>query len=277
MHEKVLILYVPVLHQGYINLFQKVGPNIETIYILDKDLISEFTYLEKEIRAIDPELVARCLYCLGFFRNIRILKSEDISHFRDCSIVLANDSLSRKLAEKYLKGFSVSFEDVFLRWDEFYVDAKEPVGFDRISENEFDREMMVVAEAEAQKSSDWWRRVGVVVVKEGKIILTGFNHHLPSEHTPYVFGDIRDYVQAGTKSELTTAVHGEEFVISLAARKTGIGFEGCDMYVTDFPCPRCAKDIGLAGIKRCFFKRGHASFDGVITLKQFGVEIVLVK
>lgn len=277
MDKKVLVLYVPVLHQGYINLFKRIRFNVESVYVIGQDLISEFTHLEKEIRAIEPEFMARLVFATGFFREVKILSQGNMAELNKNRVVLADDSLSRKLSAKYLTDFQVSFENIFLRWDEAHVDSKEPVGFDRVSEDEFDQKTMAVAESESEKSSDWWRRVGVVVVNKGKIVLTGFNYHLPSEHTPYVLGDIRDHIQAGTRSEMTSSVHGEEHVIALAAKHRGIGFDGCDIYVTDFPCPRCAKDVGLAGIRRCFFKKGHASFDGVTTLKQFGVEIVLVK
>ncbi len=38
-----------------------------------------------------------------------------------------------------------------------------------------DKELLAQAFKESEKSSDWWRRIGVLAVKKGKILLTGFN------------------------------------------------------------------------------------------------------
>jgi len=52
---------------------------------------------------------------------------------------------------------------------------------------------------------------------------------------------------------------------------------GADFYVTVFPCPDCTKLIAFSGVKRLFFKGGHASLDGVDILKAKGVEIIKVE
>jgi dCMP deaminase len=48
------------------------------------------------------------------------------------------------------------------------------------------------------------------------------------------------------------------------------------MYVTDFPCPPCAKLIAGAGIARLYFRTGYAVLDGQDVLEQAGVEVVQV-
>ena len=46
------------------------------------------------------------------------------------------------------------------------------------------------------------------------------------------------------------------------------------MYVTDFPCPPCAKLIAAAGIARLYFREGYAVLDGSDVLEGAGIEVV---
>jgi dCMP deaminase len=48
------------------------------------------------------------------------------------------------------------------------------------------------------------------------------------------------------------------------------------MFVTDFPCPPCAKLIAGAGIAKLYFVEGYAVLDGQDVLEAAGVEIVQV-
>ncbi len=48
------------------------------------------------------------------------------------------------------------------------------------------------------------------------------------------------------------------------------------MYVTDFPCPPCAKLIAAAGVERVYFRDGYAVLDGEDVLREAGVELLRV-
>jgi dCMP deaminase len=48
------------------------------------------------------------------------------------------------------------------------------------------------------------------------------------------------------------------------------------MYVTDFPCPPCAKLIAGAGIAKLYFRSGYAVLDGQEVLEAAGVELLKV-
>ena len=48
------------------------------------------------------------------------------------------------------------------------------------------------------------------------------------------------------------------------------------MYVTDFPCPPCAKLIAGAGVAKLYYRDGYAVLDGQDVLDVAGVEIVQV-
>ncbi len=274
--KKVLLLYVPVLHDGYLKIFKKYAGEIDRLYILGKDLAKELAYLEEEIRAISPNTIKTLIESLGLIRWVFILDRDSLKELRGAHIVTARESVMERLVLKYLQTEKVTYDTVFLRWDEGHVATKKPVNYERVSKSPFDKKMIALACQEGAKTSDWWRKVGAVLVRESKIILTAHNTHVPSEHSPYVHGDIRDFIPAGKHSDISSAIHAEKYIIAKAAR-SGIALEGTSIYVTVFPCPDCAKVIAYSGIKRCYFSSGHVSFDGEEILKQNGVELVLVE
>lgn len=273
--DKIIVLYIPVLHEGYLRFFKKYANEVDCLYIIGEDIISELMP-QKEIRAIHPLAMQRMAQALSLFRKVRILEPEIITDLSMHHIITANESISKKLVEKYLSKARVTFDSIFLRWDEQYVNTQSPVNFDSISTDEFDRDIIALAETASKNSSDWWRHVGAVIIKEGKILLEGYNRHVPSEHTPYTFGDIRDFIEAGKLSHISSALHAEQSLIAEAA-KQGFALAGTHIYTTTFPCPLCAKLIAYSGISKCFFSKGHASFDGEQVLKANCVEIILVK
>lgn len=270
-----LVLYVPALHAGYLKLFEKYAKDVDALFILGENLVGEFA--PKEIRALPAEETKKLVSGLGIFRTIRVLTKNGIAELAGFQkIILADDELSKKFAERFLTGADIVFEPIFLRWDEKKVLSQAPPENVTISTNPFDREIMEKAKEEGEKSSDWWRQVGAILVKNGRILISAHNNHVPSEHTPYIDGDPRDFVEAGTKHDLTTALHAEQTVIVEAARQ-GIPLEGTSIYTAVFPCAVCAKLIAFSGIKKCYFHSGSASLDGERVMKSQGVEIILVK
>ena len=276
MLKKFLVLYVPVLHQGYLNFFQKWRYDVETIYIFGCELTAELVHVEKEIRAINPDAMAAFIAAAGFFKEVRILRRSDLPQLEGQVIITADEGISRRLVERYFPSHKVVFDQVFLRWDEKHVAIQKPPESFVVSNNPFDRQVMRQAREEGGRSSDWWRRVGAVLVRDGKVVLTGYNQHLPSELSPYVLGDIRDFIPPGQRSDVSSAIHAEKAVIASAAKK-GISTNRASLYVSTFPCSDCAAVVAFDGIKKCFFGGGHASFHGEDVLKFFGVELIYVK
>jgi len=271
--KEILLLYVPVLHEGYIKIFKKYSQEVECLYILGKDLIDEFTFLEKEIRAISPDVIKVLIDSLNLFNSVQIIHKETLCEIIDSHIITANECLIKRLVEKYLPNEEIQYDTVFLRWDESHVDVKKPINYESISTSEPDIQIIKLAEGESEKTSDWWRKVGAVVVKNGEILMSSHNRHVPSEHTNHAFGDIRDFIQSGKHSDISSALHAEQGIITQAAKTV---LEGASIYLTVFPCAVCAKMIAYSGIKKCYFSGGHASFDGEKVLKANGVELIFV-
>lgn len=277
MSETVLVLYVPVIHQGYIELFRRVRRRgVRQLIMPDQKLVKELSFLEPEIRALKPEVMRDLIVALGCFDSVVVMGADKyVDLAPDATILSADEGFSRRLVERFWPGQATEYDTVFLRWDEANVLSQTPAGYDRSSDDDFDREMMSLAESQTAGVSDWWRQVGGVVVRAWQPILIGSNRHVPSQHTPYVNGDPRDHVVAGTQPELATTLHCEMALIAEAAR-IGVSLQGASLYVTVFPCPACAKLIAYAGIKRVYFRTGHATLDGQTIMQAKDVELILV-
>ncbi len=277
MNKKAIIAYVPVLHQGYYRFFKKYKGNAD-LYIFGKDLIEEFDYLRKEIRALDPDLMRKAILSWGLMPSVFVLEKKGIKKLKSEveKIIMPNEDIMHELAEKYFSEKELIFDEIFLRWDKHNTTKEFPLDPDiRISQEDFDKQMMLTAFRESKKSSDWWRRVGAVIVKDGKIIISTCNQHVPSPHMPSANGDPRSCFHKGVHLELSTAIHAEAAAIAEAA-KEGVSLEGASIYVTNFPCPPCAKLIAYSGIRKLYYTTGYGVLDGESILKQNGVKIIFI-
>lgn len=135
---------------------------------------------------------------------------------------------------------------------------------------------MKQAFVQANYSNDWWRQVGVVFMRDGEVLITAYNQHLPSSQEQYFSGDPRSFFSSGEMIELSSSIHAEALAIARAASQ-GIALAGADLFVTTFPCPICAKQVAAAGIKRLYYNEGYAVLDGWQVLKSAGIEIIRVK
>lgn len=93
-----------------------------------------------------------------------------------------------------------------------------------------------MAELVASWSKDPSTRVGAVITKNNRIVSVGFNGY------PHGISDRADIDEREMKYLKT--LHAEENAILFAKRD----LDGCDIYVTHFPCPNCAAKIIQTGI-----------------------------
>lgn len=276
--KPVVIAYVPVLHAGYKTFFERQARTADNLYVLGSRQIKEIDHLRKEIRALSPQSIVSALKQWNIFKNVEVLNAKTLLTIRKSKspVVMPKEDVSREFAEKHLTNNKISYSPVFLRWDRDNSRREKQVREDaRISKKAFDQKMMAAAQKSGEKTSDWWRQVGAVLIKNGAILIASSNQHRPSPHVPWAEGDPRNSFTQGDHLDLSTSQHAESSIVSMAAKK-GMALEGADLYVTDFPCPPCAKLIAYSGIKRCFFERGYAVLDGQRILKQNGVKIIRV-
>lgn len=275
---RTLVAYVPVLHEGYRRFFEKhEGP--KELFIFGPEIIAEYAWLSKEIRQLDPKLMKKAIETLGVFESVRVLDKAEAEKLNsaDREIILPDEDISRSLAEKYFPKAKVTLDPIFLRWDKHNSIAEKPVvSDDQITCEDFHRKIMSLATEDAEKSSDNWRHIGAVLVKDGEVLLVAHNEHLPSQHTPYVNGDPRNNFHKGDHIEISTGFHAEASLIAEAAKK-GMALEGADMYVTVFPCPPCSKLIVYSGIKTLYYAGGYGVLDGEELMKNAGIKLIAVE
>lgn len=273
MDKKSLIIYVPVIHKGYLDFFKKIKDKVSSVFVIEDKFLEELTQFKPDIASINSGTAKDLLEKLGFI-NIYILSKNNIKDLGR-EIILVQDEVSRNLFNKYLKNRNVKWESVFLRWDRSKVLAQQNLEDIKTSKNDFDVKMMKEASKESEKSGDWWRQVGAVLVKDKKVILKAQNKDLPSDHTPYQVGEVRDLFNTGERPDLANTIHSEQSIIAQAA-KEGISVKGLAMYVTTFPCPVCAKLIACSGIKNLYFASGWSNFDAKKVLESANVKITHV-
>ncbi len=102
------------------------------------------------------------------------------------------------------------------------------------------------------------RSVGALIVKDKRILSTGYNG-APSG-LPHCFevGCLRQKlnVDPGERHELCRGLHAEQNAIIQAAFH-GVSINGADLYCTHLPCSICMKMIINAGITRVSYIEGY--------------------
>ena len=274
MEEKYLIIHMPVIHKGYVDFLEKIQKDVSGVFIIDEKFLEELSEFKPDIASLSADKVKNLLEKLGF-NNISILYKEKVNELNGKDIIFIQDEISRNLADKYFKNNKIQWESVFLRWGKDVVLVNKTLDDMTFSRDSFDIDIMKQASAETAKSSEWWRRIGAVLVQDKKIILKAYNKDLPSDHTPYQVGEVRDLFNTGERSDLASTIHAEQSIIAQAA-KEGISIKGLSLYVTTFPCPVCAKLIAYSGIKKLYFAEGWSNFDARKVLESAGVKITNV-
>jgi dCMP deaminase len=118
----------------------------------------------------------------------------------------------------------------------------------RPSWDEYFRE---IADKVATRSTCLRRSVGAVIVRDRRILTTGYNGPPRGLEHCDVVGCLRQElgIASGERLDICRALHAEQNAIIQAALH-GVSTEGATIYVTHQPCFTCAKMIVNAGIVR---------------------------
>ena len=116
---------------------------------------------------------------------------------------------------------------------------------------DWDRYFMSMAKLAATRTTCLRRRVGCVLVKDRRVLATGYNGAPSGAPHCIDAGCVRRElnVPSGERTELCRAVHAEQNAVAQAAR-FGTALEGCTAYVTCQPCAMCMKSLMQAGCVR---------------------------
>jgi len=161
---------------------------------------------------------------------------------------------------------------------------------------DWDKTFIEIAEKFAEHSTCVKRKVGAVLVKDLRILSTGYNG------TPSGLPNCGDIFRNGPNEIATKAIfykndfpsslnskksyqgyyfthhefseryeiHAEQNCLSFAA-KNGVSTDGCTLYVTTAPCVHCAKIIIASGIKNVVYKEIYKNDMGIQLLTDAGI------
>jgi dCMP deaminase len=274
---EVVLAYVPVLHEGYRRFLQRHAPD-RALYLIGPELYADYRPLAKDVRALPAADAAAAVAGWKIASSVAVLDvagAEALAADAP-SLILPAEDVSYQVVERYFPRAAVRYDPVFLRWDKSKtVQMLDPRPVASVAEDVLVAELEDAAQDAAARSIDWWRQVGAALRFADGTLQIATNVHHPHELAPYAAGDPRSNFTQGVELELSTATHAEAALIAQAARD-GRATAGATIYVTDFPCPPCAKLIADAGIAKLYYRRGYAVLDGRDVLGAADVEIVAV-
>jgi dCMP deaminase len=111
----------------------------------------------------------------------------------------------------------------------------------------------------AKRSTCLRRQVGAVLVKDKRLLATGYNGAPSGLSHCLEAGCLREKnnIPSGERHELCRGIHAEQNAIIQAAFH-GVRIQGATLYCTNLPCVICAKMLINAGIKEIVYESGYA-------------------
>ena len=271
---------MPVLHEGYNRLFAKHAPHGTEVLLLGDGFRTRYRELAKDVRALSAVRVGAFLRSAEPGWQLRIVEPSDVTsavHEGSRLGVPRDPTLERVIEDFGLadRARRVVALDVSMRWHSQSALAVDTAPADMTTNDEQAQRFLALAERAAAASEDWWRRVGAVALRDGEVLLTATNEHLPSNRELYYEGDPRAQFRRGEHTDLSTAIHAEAALVARAAAQ-GLRLQGSQLYVTTFPCPNCARLISQSGFSCVFFRDGYSQLNGAAVLQAAGISLVRV-
>lgn len=142
----------------------------------------------------------------------------------------------------------------------------------------WDEYFLEVAGLVAKRATCLRRQVGAVLVKDKKILSTGYNGAPSGLAHCFEVGCLRDKlnIPSGQRHELCRGLHAEQNVL-LQAALYGISTRGSALYITNQPCVICAKMLINAGIKEITIARGYPDALARDFLKKAKIKVRRIK
>ncbi|ACV23158.1 Riboflavin biosynthesis protein RibD [Slackia heliotrinireducens] len=138
----------------------------------------------------------------------------------------------------------------------------------------WDEYFMHLAFEVSKRSTCLRRAVGAVIVKDRRILATGYNG-VPSglRHCDET-GCLRQQlnVPSGQRHEICRGLHAEQNAIIQAARY-GIDIAGSSIYITTQPCVVCTKMLINAGITEVVYAEGYPDELAMEMLSETGIMV----
>ena len=142
----------------------------------------------------------------------------------------------------------------------------------------WDEYFLDIADLVSKRSTCLRRRVGAVLVRDKRILATGYNGAPSRIAHCSVTGCLREKlnIPSGERHELCRGLHGEQNAF-LQAALHGTSLKGASLYCTTQPCIICAKMIINAGIKEIVIKGDYPDKMAREFLREAKVRVRLAK
>jgi len=142
----------------------------------------------------------------------------------------------------------------------------------------WDAYFMDIAVLVAKRSTCLRRSVGALIVKDKRILTTGYNGAPSGIRHCTEIGCLRETmnVASGQRHELCRGIHAEQNAIIQAAYH-GVSIAHATLYCTNLPCSICTKMIINAGIKRIYYLEGYADDLSEAMLAESEIEVIQLK
>ena len=139
----------------------------------------------------------------------------------------------------------------------------------------WDEYFMEIAALVARRSTCLRRQVGALLVRDKRILVSGYNGAPPGLQHCEEIGCLREQlkVPSGERHELCRAIHAEQNAIIQAA-VSGVTINHATLYATTQPCVLCSKMIIGARIERVVIREGYPDEMSLAMLKEAGIEVV---
>lgn len=109
-------------------------------------------------------------------------------------------------------------------------------------------------------------KVGSVIVKNNRIISTGYNGFISGV----------EHVSINHNGHEINTIHAETNAIVDAAKR-GVNINESEIYVTHYPCINCLKNIIGSGIKKIYYKKDYNNNNICkILIKQSKIKIIKI-
>jgi len=149
---------------------------------------------------------------------------------------------------------------------------------DQMNRPSWEAYFMDITRLVARRSTCTRRAVGAILVKDKRVLSTGYNGAPSGIRHCAETGCLREQmkVPSGERHELCRGIHAEQNAIIQAAFH-GVSIRDADLYSTNLPCFICTKMIINAGIRRIYYEEDYADPMSVEMFREAGVRIFRVR
>jgi dCMP deaminase len=140
---------------------------------------------------------------------------------------------------------------------------------------EWDTYFLDIVDLVSRRSTCLRRAVGAGLVRDKRILSTGYNGAPSKLQHCLDIGCLREQLQvpSGERHELCRGLHAEQNAIIQAALH-GVSAKDATLYCTNHPCVICAKMIINAGITRIVIRNGYSDKLAAEMFKEADISVV---